>query len=84
MPVLYSQWTEANMAQEYYSSFMFTRLFIKRHIFVVHKIFQLLASKVHLSPSGYLYMVPDEWSVYVGCREDDKVEDNSGHFIKGT
>lgn len=50
----------------------------------MHKIFQLLASKVYLSPSGNLYTVPDEWSVYVGCREDDKVEENSGHFIKGT
>lgn len=34
MPVLYSQWTETNMAREYYSSLMFTRLFIKKKAYI--------------------------------------------------
>lgn len=50
----------------------------------MHKIFKFLASKVHLSPSGNVYIVPDKWSVYAECLEDEKVKDDSGHFIKGT
>lgn len=50
----------------------------------MHKIFKFLASNVHSSPSGDVYIIPDEWSVYVKRREDDKVEYNSGDFIKGT
>lgn len=50
----------------------------------MHKIFQFLASNVHLSPSGNVYIIPDEWSVYVERREDDRVEYKSGYFLKGT
>lgn len=34
-------------------------------------------------PSGNVYIVCDERFVYVECGEGDRVEDNSGHLIKG-
>lgn len=37
-----------------------------------------------MSPSDDAYVIPDEWCVRVEGHEDDKVECNSGTFIKGT
>lgn len=60
---------------------MFTRLFIKKGIY------SLCIKYPHSLPPECTCvlqaMEPDEWSDFIVCRQDGKVEFNSGHLKKG-